>query len=94
MQLKVRVHGDRKNEYDGKKGHVKQSIITVVDTDPSEYRFIPTFDYVLTDNEKDLYAGKLQDKVITLGVIDMKMWNGRLRADGAIIETPLDAKQK
>ena len=68
MQLKVLVTSDRPDEYVGKKGLVKNQVITCQDVDPSGYRLLMPFDYTLSEDEKAKYAGKLQDKHIVVGV--------------------------
>jgi len=86
MQLNVTVCSERPNEYDGKKGHVKQIILSCLDTDKSQDCFINLFDFVLSDAEKEKYAGKLTGKTITLGIQNFETFNGRLRSKGRIIE--------
>jgi len=68
MQLKVLVTSDRPDEYVGKKGLVKNQVITCQDVDPSGYRLLMPFDYTLSEDEKGKFAGKLQDKTIIVGV--------------------------
>lgn len=92
MQMKVMVVSDRPNEYDGKKGHVKSHTFSVLDTEAGVDRFTQTFDYELSKDEKEAYAGKMQDKIIVLGVRGFRVFNGTLRADGRIVSTPLDKK--
>ncbi len=88
MQLKVTVISDRPDEYVGKKGLVKNQVITCQDMDPSGYRLLVPFDYTLNEDEKAKYAGKLQDKTIVVGVRELVPFGGRLRARGAIISGP------
>jgi hypothetical protein len=88
MQLKVLVTSDRPDEYVGKKGLVKNQVITCQDVDPSGFRLLMPFDYTLNEDEKAKYAGKLQDKHITVGVRELTPFGGRLRARGAIISGP------
>jgi hypothetical protein len=88
MQLKVSVVSDRPDEYVGKKGLVKQQVITCQDVDPSGYRLLMPFDYTLNEEEKAKWAGKLQDKQIVVGVRELVPFGGRLRARGAIIRGP------
>jgi hypothetical protein len=89
MQLKVSVISDRSDEYVGKKGLVKQQVITCQDIDPSGFRLLMPFDYTLSDEEKTKYAGKLQDKQIVIGVRELVPFGGRLRARGAIVTGPV-----
>ena len=88
MQLKVLVTSDRPDEYIGKKGLVKNQVITCQDVDPSGYRLLMPFDYTMSEDEKPKYAGKLQDKQIVIGVRELTPFGGRLRARGAIISGP------
>jgi hypothetical protein len=88
MQLKVSVISDRADEYVGKKGLVKQQVITCQDIDLSGYRLLMPFDYTMSEDEKTKWAGKLQDKQIVIGVRELTPFGGRLRARGAIISGP------
>ena len=88
MQLKVTIISDRADEYVGKKGLVKQQVITCLDVDPSGFRLLMPFDYTLSDDEKAKWAGRLQDKQIVLGVRELVPFGGRLRARGAIVTGP------
>jgi hypothetical protein len=88
MQLKVVVTSDRPDEYIGKKGLVKNQVITCQDVDPSGFRLLMPFDMTMSEDEKAKYAGKLQDKHIVVGVRELIPFGGRLRARGAIITGP------
>lgn len=88
MQLKVLVTSDRPDEYVGKKGLVKNQVITCQDVDPSGFRLLMPFDYTMSDDEKGKFAGKLQDKMIVIGVRELMPFGGRLRARGVIITGP------
>lgn len=88
MQLKVLVTSDRPDEYIGKKGLVKNQVITCQDVDPSGFRLLMPFDYTMSEDEKGKFAGKLQDKYIVIGVRELMPFGGRLRARGAIINGP------
>lgn len=88
MQIKVLVTSDRPDEYIGKKGLVKNQVITCQDMDQSGYRLLMPFDYTMSEDEKSKYAGKLQDKQITIGVRELMPFGGRLRARGAIVIGP------
>jgi hypothetical protein len=88
MQLKVTVISDRHDEYVGKKGLVKNQVITCLDVDPSGYRLLMPFDYTMSEDEKAKWAGKLQDKQIVIGVRELTPFGGRLRARGAIVTGP------
>jgi len=88
MKMPVIVISDRPDEYVGKKGLVKQQVITCQDIDSSGFRLLMPFDYTLSDEEKAKYAGKLMDKQIVIGVRELVPFGGRLRARGAIITGP------
>lgn len=88
MQLKVLVTSDRPDEYVGKRGLVKNQVITCQDVDPSGFRLLVPFDYTMSEDEKVKYAGKLQDKYIVVGVRELTPFGGRLRARGAIVTGP------
>jgi len=42
----------------------------------------------MSEDEKAKYAGKLQDKLIVMGIRELNPFGGRLRARGAIISGP------
>jgi hypothetical protein len=93
MIINVRVQVERPDEYVGKKGLVKQHIITCQDVDPSGMRLVNTFDYTLTEEEKTKYAGKLLDRELKIGITELMPFGGRLRARGKVMEVPsLDQK--
>jgi hypothetical protein len=85
MTVKVLVMSDRPDEYTGKKGLVKQQIITVMDVSDTGERLAQPIEYALSDEEKPGHAGKLQDKVINLGIRELIPFGGRLRARGKIV---------
>ena len=84
MTIKALVMSDRSDEYTGKKGLVKQQIITVMDQSDGE-RLAQPIEYAMSDDEKGVHAGKLQDKLITLGIRELLPFGGRLRARGKIV---------
>jgi len=90
MIIKVRVVSDRPNEYVGKKGYQKDQELTVMDVTPGEHRLTATYKYKMSGQEKERLAGKLQDKDIVLGVIDIRSFNGKSEFVGAILENPVD----
>jgi hypothetical protein len=85
MTVKVLVMSDRSDEYTGKRGLVKQQIITVMDQSDTGERLGQPIEYALSDEEKPVHAGKLQDKVINLAIRELIPFGGRLRARGKII---------
>ncbi|MEI6083692.1 MAG: hypothetical protein WCS70_05260 [Verrucomicrobiota bacterium] len=85
MQIKAQVISERTDEYTGKRGPVKQQVLSLLDMDEAN-RFVNTFDYIMGREEADKYTGKLSGKVIELGVHSFEaMFNGRLRARGRIV---------
>jgi hypothetical protein len=85
MTIKSQVMSDRSDEYTGKKGLVKQQIITVMDISETGERLAQPIEYAMSDEEKPVHAGKLQDKVINLGIRELLPFGGRLRARGKIV---------
>jgi hypothetical protein len=85
MTVKVLVMSDRSDEYTGKKGLVKQQIITVMDLSDTGERLAQPIEYALSDEEKPAHAGKLQDRVINLGIRELIPFGGRMRARGKIV---------
>jgi hypothetical protein len=86
MTIKALVLSDRPDEYNGKRGLVKQQVITVIDQEPGNNRLTQPLEYSLSDEEKLKYAGKLQDKTIKLGIREIVPFGGRLRVRGQIVE--------
>jgi hypothetical protein len=86
MTLKALVLSDRPDEYTGKRGLVKQQVITVIDQEPGTNRLTQPLEYSLSDEEKLKFAGKLQDKTLKLGVREIVPFGGRIRVRGQIIE--------
>jgi hypothetical protein len=93
-RLTVRVVSDQPDEYQGKKGLVKTQVFTCQDLCPSGARLKDNFDYVLSEEEKTKWAGKMLDKTIVLDVIELRPppFGTRLRAGGRIHSTELDKK--
>ena len=85
MTTKALVMSDRSDEYTGKKGLVKQQIITVMDLSDTGERLVQPIEYAMSDEEKVVHAGKLHDKVINLGIRELIPFGGRLRARGKIV---------
>jgi hypothetical protein len=85
MTVKALVMSDRLDEYTGKKGLVKQQIITVMDLSDTGERLAQPIEYALSDEEKPVHAGKLQDKVINLGIRELIAFGNKMRARGRIV---------
>ena len=91
-RMKVNVVSDGPDEYKNKQGViVKSHMFACQDVCPSGARLKNTFDYQLSDVEKEKYAGKMLDKIIELDVVELAplFAGGRLRARGHIHSTPL-----
>jgi hypothetical protein len=86
MTIKALVLSDRPDEYTGKKGLVKQQVITVIDQEPGNNRLTQPLEYSLSEEEKPKFAGKLQDKTLKLGIREIVPFGGRMRVRGQIIE--------
>jgi len=76
---------DRSDEYTGKKGVVKQQVITEMDQSETGERLAQPIEYAMSEEEKHIHAGKLQDKVINLGIRELMAFGNRLRARGKIV---------
>jgi len=85
MKADCTVIAENLNSYQGKKGEVKQQRLTLLDND-GDARFLNTFDYDLSEEEKEKYTGKIAGRTIRLGIQDMQPFVGRLRARGRILE--------
>jgi len=73
--------------WEGKKGIVQALSLCVLDLEKTAgCRFKQTFDYELRDHEKDRYAGKLVEKRLTIGITDLSVFAGRIRASGTIVQ--------
>jgi hypothetical protein len=94
-RMRVRVVSDQPDEYQGKRGLVKTQVFTCQDCCPSGARLKDNFDYVLSDGEKEKFAGKMLDKEIELDVIELRPppFGSRLRASGRIVSVPPDSKK-
>jgi hypothetical protein len=86
MTITALVLSDRPDEYTGKRGLVKQQVLTVIDQEAGPNRLTQPLEYALSEDEKPKYAGKLQDKAIKLGIREILPFGGRLRVRGQIVE--------
>ena len=86
MTINTLVLSDRPDEYTGKRGLVKQQILTVIDQEVGVNRLTQPLEYALSEDEKPKFAGKLQDKTIKLGIREIVPFGGRLRVRGEIVE--------
>ena len=87
MTIRALVMSDRSDEYTGKKGVVKQQVITVMDQSETGERLAQPIEYAMSEEEKPVHAGKLQDKVISLGIRELIAFGNKLRARGRIVGT-------
>jgi hypothetical protein len=85
MTIKALVQSERADEYTGKRGLVKQQIISVMDQSETGERLAQPIEYSLSEEEKAAHAGKLQDKVIHLGIRELTIFGTKLRARGRIV---------
>lgn len=85
MTIKALVLSDRADEYTGKRGLVKQQIITVIDQGDTGDRLTQPIDYALSEEEKAAHAGKLQDKLINLSIRELSAFGNKFRARGRIL---------
>ena len=94
-RMNLRVAADSPDEYMGKKGLVKQHILTCQDICPSGSRLKDNIDYVLSETETEKFAGKMLDKTVVIDVNELTppMVGTRLRAKGRIVSSELDAKK-
>jgi len=85
MKIECLVVAENANSYTGKKGFVSMQRLTLLDQD-NDSRFLNTFDYDMSDEEKAKFTGKISGRVVKLGVVDLQPMNGRLKARGRILE--------
>ncbi len=85
MTIKALVLSDRSDEYTGKRGLVKQQVLTVMDQSETGERLAQPIEYAMSEDEKAAHAGKLQDKVINLGIRELAAFGTKLRARGRIV---------
>jgi len=85
MKIDCLVVAENANSYTGKKGFVSMQRLTLLDQD-NDSRFLNTFDYDMSDEEKSRFSGKIAGRSVKLGVVDLQPMNGRLKARGRIIE--------
>lgn len=88
MRIKVLCISEEPGHYQGKKGQVDFQEVALLDQDPApESRMKATFDYRLSLEEKDKFAGKLLGKSITLDVKDIALFNNRIQIkSGRLVE--------
>jgi len=57
----------------------------VMDLSDTGERLAQPIEYALSDEEKPVHAGKLQDKVINLGIRELIAFGNKMRARGRIV---------
>jgi len=79
---------DDSGGYEGKKGRVKYQQFALLDqSEPFESRMINSFDYRLTDEEREKFAGKCAGKIVVVDAKDFEVFNSRLKVKaGRIVE--------
>ena len=84
---KFLVVSERFNAFQSKQGkRIEQNILALLDQEKA-CPFINLVDYVLTEDEDPEYAGKCQDKVLTIGIEETKVdFGGRTILKGRIIK--------
>lgn len=86
MIVESEVVSERENSFTGKRGKVEQTILACIDRTAGP-KFINTFDYVLTEDERAKHRGKLEGKKVTLGLVNARPeFGGRLRFEGELIK--------
>lgn len=79
------VISDTPDQYTNQKGQIIRSqMLSVVDQEQNGARLKQSCDYVLSDEEKENWAGKLQDKKIEIGITEISIFGGRPRLRGKI----------
>lgn len=88
MKLKALVLDERLDEYTGKRGLVRQTVLVMLDMEP-EGRLDNTFDYLPSEEEKERLGSNLRDKQVEVVVTSLfPGFGGRLRAKGRILSAP------
>lgn len=86
MQIVGLVISDVPDQYTNQKGQVIRSqMLSVVDQEQNGVRCKQSCDYILSDDEKEVWSGKLQDKKIVLGISEISIFGGRPRFRGKIL---------
>jgi hypothetical protein len=85
MTIKAMVLSEVPDEYTGKRGLVKSQVLNLLDAEPGINRLAQTMQYTLTEEEKLKYSGKLDNKVIALGVRQISLFGAFVRVRGQIV---------
>lgn len=94
MRVTALCISEDNGEYDSKKGSVKYHQIALLDQDPVvEARMVNTFDYRLSPDEKEKFAGKCIGRQVVVDVKDWAIFNSRPQAkQGKIISVQGNGK--
>lgn len=86
MTVEAEIVSERENSFTGKRGKVEQTILACIDRSQGP-KFINTFDYLMTDEEREKHRGKIEGKKVTLGLVNARPeFGGRLRFEGTILK--------
>lgn len=86
MTIVALVTADKPNEYTGKKGLVKDQVLSLLDQEPGENRCGTLMEYAMSETEKLQHAGKLLDKRIRFTITEILPIGGRVKLRGKILE--------
>jgi len=81
MTSKWMVVGETPNSYEGKKGHVDETILTLMDWDDSKKRLKHSVEYAMRGAERTEHSGKLAEKVITMEVFKFRTWRNAIQIE-------------
>ena len=85
MEMLASIMGDRAEEYTGKRGLVKQRILTVMDKSEKGERLLQPVEYAMSDEEKIAHPTTLQDKLGVFGFRELSAFGTKLRARGKLV---------
>jgi hypothetical protein len=85
MTIKAMVLSEVPDEYTGKKGLVKSQVLNLLDAQQGVNRLAQTMQYTLPEDEKLKYSGKLENKVIELGIRQISLFGAFVRVRGQIV---------
>ena len=97
MQVKAQIVGESREEFEWKRGKGVNHILLCIDCD-IRTPLTNMFEYEMTEKEAEEYFGRLRDKIVILGVSELKpIFGGQFRAKGDLIVVsplkPPDVKQ-
>lgn len=81
------VISDVPDQYTNQKGAIiRTQMLTVVDQDKGGVRLKQSADYTMSEEEKEVLAGRCLDKTIVIGISEISIFGGRPRIRGKIIQ--------